>query len=162
MHRRVHRDDRRAFGGAIAFHDAQAEFLGIGRTRFGAHLFRAGKDVAQRVEIIGMRHAGVARQERVRAEHDRGIAIIGQRRDDAVMQRTGIHHRANAIEQRQHVPREAKGMEHRQRVQHHVRRVEIDARRELQVGQQVAVAEHHALGHPSEPEVNSTTAGASG
>src|SRR3546814_14336265 len=69
VHRRIHRDDRRALGGAVALQDAQAELLHPGAPRLLAHPLGAGEDIAHGIEVVGMRHAGVAGAEGVGAEH---------------------------------------------------------------------------------------------
>src|SRR3546814_14896711 len=64
-------DDRRAFGRAVALQDAQAELLHPGSPRLLAHPLGAGEDIAHGIEVVGMRHAGVAGEEGVGAEHYR-------------------------------------------------------------------------------------------
>src|SRR3546814_2634931 len=81
-----------------------------------------------------MRHARVAGEEGVGAEHDRRVGGVGEHRHDAVVQRRGIHERLHAREQRQqHAAGHAEGVEHRQRVEHAVGRIEIDARKSFPV-----------------------------
>ena len=64
------------------------------------------------------------------------------------MQGVGIKQRPHSVQNRQECSaRQAKRMEHRQGVQDPVGRVEVDPRRHLSaVGQEVAVAQRHALG----------------
>ena len=71
MHRRVDRDDRRAFGDAIAFEDALAEPLGPDSAGLLAHRLGAGEDIAQRIEIIRVGAARIAGEKGVGAEQDR-------------------------------------------------------------------------------------------
>ena len=55
-------------GDAIAFEDAEAELLHVELARLGLHRLRAGDDVAQRAEVVGVGGARVAGEERVGAE----------------------------------------------------------------------------------------------
>ena len=148
VHRRVDRQDRGAFGRAVALEDALAELLDPGPAGLLAQLLRTGEDVAQGVEVVGVRDPGIAGEEGVGAEEDGRVDGVGDLRDDAVVQRRGIEEGPGAGEKRQQQPAgQPEGVEDRQGVEDHVGRVEVDPRRELvAVGQDVGVAEHHALG----------------
>ena len=86
---RVHREHRRGFGRTVAFQDAHAEAVGEQTPGLLPDPLGAGEDVAHGAEIVRMRIARPAVQERVGAEADRRIGIVDQRRHDAVVQRGG-------------------------------------------------------------------------
>ncbi len=89
-HRHVNRDHRRALGHAIAFENAQAEF--ILPQLFGAllQLLRPGDHVAQAVEIVRIGETGIVGEEGRSAEQHRTVAIVDQLRHHAIVQRAGI------------------------------------------------------------------------
>ena len=148
LHGCIDGDHRRHLRGAIALQYAQAEFLRPGGSRLRAHPLGPGEDVAQAVEVIGIGGAGIAGEEGIGAEEDGGVGIIGELRHEAVMQRRGVEEGLHPGQQRQQQPAgEAEGMEDRQGVEHHVSRVEIEQRAHLiAIGQDIGVAQHHALG----------------
>ena len=94
-----------------------------------------------------MRIARPAVEERVGAEADRRIGVVDQRRHHPVVQRGRVVERPHAGDQRQdRAAGQTEGVEHRHRVEHDVGRGEIDHRGGLSaVGEQVAMAQHHAL-----------------
>ena len=113
------------------------------------HGLGAGDDEADGAEVIGVGGARIAAQEGVGAEQDGGAGVVEQLRHDAVVQRRGIEVDRHAAEQRHHqAAGQAEGMEHGQHVEHHVLAVGGEAREALRgVGEDVAVRQHHALGH---------------
>ena len=117
-HRRVEREHRRGLGHAIAFQDAQAELLHVGAARRFPHRLGAGQDVAQRAEVVRMRRARIAGEERVGAEHDGGVHAVDQLRHRAVVQGRRIEIDRHARDQRQdRAGRQAERVEHRQHVE---------------------------------------------
>ena len=147
-HRRVQRQHRRRLRHAVALQDAQPELFHVGAARRLLHRLGARQDVAERAEIVGVRRARIAGQERVGAEQDGGVAGVDQLRHDPVVQRRGVEIDAHARDERQdQARRQPEGMEHGQHVEHLVGAPEIDAGRRLRgVRQHVAVREHDALG----------------
>ena len=148
MHRRVDGDDGRAFRGAIAFEDAQAELLHPGLARFGLHALGTRHHQAHVEEVVGVGIARIAHQEGVGAEQHRGIGFVAELRHHLVVKRRGIEEGPHTGQHgQQRAAGEAEGMEHRQRVEHDVGCREGDARRRLvAVGVEVPVRQHHALG----------------
>src|SRR3546814_7803389 len=51
--------------------------------RLVAHPLGAGEDVAHGIEVVGVRHLGIAGEEGVGAEQDGGIGVVGEHRHDA-------------------------------------------------------------------------------
>ena len=147
VHRRVDRDHRRGFGDAIAFEDAQAEFFHVGLAGRSLDRLGASEAVAHRTEIVGMRGARIAAEERIGAEDDGRVGPVDQLRHDAVVQRRGVEIDGHAGDQRQHrTRRQAEGVKHRQDVEHLVACMEVDARGGLRgIGENIPVGEHHAL-----------------
>ena len=92
-----------------------AEFLHPDVARFGLHALGAGHDEAHIVEIVRVGVPGIAHEERVGAEQDRGIGVVAKLGDDLVVERRGIEEGAHARQDGQHgAAGEAEGMEHRQ------------------------------------------------
>ena len=146
-HRRVERERRRRLGDAIAFQDAQPELLHIDAAGRLLHRLGAGQHVAQRAEVVGVRRARIARQERIGAEQDGGVGAVDHLRNDPVVQRGGVEVDADARNQRQdEADREPERMEQRQHVEHLVGAAEVDARFRLRrIGEHVAVGQDDAL-----------------
>ena len=140
---------RRAFGGAIAFENALAEFLHPDLAGFRLDAFGAGDDEADIVEIVRMGVARIAHQEGVGAEKDRGVGIVAKLGDHLVVERRGIEEGAHTREHGQHgAGGESEGMEHRQGIEDDVMGGEVDARESLEaVCLDVAMREDDALGH---------------
>ncbi len=148
-HRRVHGQHRRGLGDAIAFQDADAEALHVDRARALLHRLGAGEHQAQGAEVVGVRRACVSREEGVGAEQDGGAGLVDQFGHDAVVQRRRVHEDRNAGHQRHHQPAgQTERVEHRQHIEHLVVGIGIDPRQRLRgIGENVAVGQHHALGH---------------
>ena len=148
MHRRVDRHDRRGFGRAVAFEDADAELLEPHAARLRLDALGAGEHVAHRVEVVVVRDPRVAGQERVGAEQDRRVDAVDELRapsDSAAATDTGTS-RTPGEQRQQQAARQPEAVKHRQRVEDDVLRIEVDDRRKLMaVGQQVAMAQHDAL-----------------
>src|SRR3546814_1925517 len=60
--------------------------------RLVAHPLGAGEDVAHGIEVVGVRHLGIAGEEGVGAEQDGGIGVVGEHRHDAIVQRRSEEH----------------------------------------------------------------------
>ncbi len=148
-HRRIERDHRRRLGDAVAFENADAEFLHIDAARRFPHRLGAGENVAQRAEIVVVGRARIAREERVGAEQDGGVGAVDHLRHDPVMQRRRIHEDPHAMHQRQNEPdRQPERVEHREHVEHRVAPPEIDARLGLRgIGEDVAMRQHDTFGN---------------
>ena len=161
VHRRVDGKRRRRLGGAVALENADAELLEPDAARLGLDALGAGEHVAHRIEVVVVGHARVAGQERVGAEQDRGVDAVGQLRHRPVVQRRRIEERAHAAEQRQQQPAgQAEAVEHRQRVEHHVARLmSTTAASWWRLASRLRWLSTTPFGVPSEPDVNSTTAG---
>ena len=146
--RRIQRQYRRAFGRAIAFHDAQAEFLEPQSGHLGIELLRAGDDVAHAVEIIRMRLARVAREKGAGAEEVGAVPQVRNFRNHAVSERRRVDVNTHAMQQRQQrAGGKAVGMEYGQRIEEFVGRREIDDGAHLRdIGKQRIVAERDAFG----------------
>src|SRR5690606_27990066 len=74
-HGSVRGQRRRTFRRAVAFENAHAEAIRPELADVVLELLRAREDVAHGKEVIWMRAAGVAGEERVRAENDRGVGL---------------------------------------------------------------------------------------
>ncbi len=85
IHRGIRRQYRRGLGNAIAFKDTQTEFIRPQSPRFLLQLLGAGEDVPQAIEIVGMGKAGIGREKGIGPEDDRGIDVVGDLRNDAVV-----------------------------------------------------------------------------
>ena len=87
-------------------------------------------------------------EERVGAEHDRGVHAVDQLGHGAVVQRRGVEIDRHTGDERQDgAGGQPEGVEHRQYVEQLVLAAEIDARGSLRaVRQHVAMRQHHALG----------------
>ena len=149
MHRRIDGDDRRTFGGAIAFQNAQAEFLHPDFPRLLLDALGARHDEADVEEVVRMGVPRIAHQERVGAEQHRGIGVVAKLGHHLVVERRRIEEGADT---RQNGQQRAGGkperMEHGQSVEDDVGGREGDAGCCLKtVGVKVAVRQHHALRH---------------
>ena len=101
-----------------AFEQAHAKLVGPGLTRGFLHLLGGGEEVAEAAEIVGIGFAGVAIEERVRAQEDGAVAIVEGVRDDPVMQRRRIDKDIHAAHQPEDGPHgEAEAVKERQRAQ---------------------------------------------
>src|SRR6202167_5617405 len=75
-HGHVHRDDGRTFRHPVAFQDADAELVQPEPAHVVGQLFRAGHDVAQAPEVIGMRVFAVVGQEGRCAEEHGAVPVV--------------------------------------------------------------------------------------
>ena len=91
-------------GDAVAFEDAQAEFLQIDPARRLLDRLGAGNDVAQRAEVVRIGHARIAVEERIGAEQRGRADAVNQFRHGAIMQRRRIKIGRDAGHERQHQP----------------------------------------------------------
>ncbi len=134
---------------AVAFENAHAELFQVDLAGRFAHRLGTGENVAQRAEVIGMRHTRIAVEERVGAEHDRRVHAVNELGDGAIVKRRRIEIDTHPGDQRQHQPDgEPERVEHGQHVEQLVLRTEVDARGSLRgIGQHVAMGEHDALRH---------------
>ena len=147
-HRQVGAQARAAFGGAVTFQNPHAELAHPQGGGSLLDLFRAGKQVAQGAEIVGMGLAGVAVEEGVGAEEYRAVQVVEGGRDDAVMQGRRIEQDKHAPHQRQQqADGQPEAVEQRQGIEEAVRLHQVNHREHLaDVGQQVAVREFDAFG----------------
>ncbi|MNX84886.1 hypothetical protein D3C86_1167030 [compost metagenome] len=99
-------------------------------------------------EIVRLGHTRVLVQEGVGREQDRGLHLGQQVGDLLGVQGRGVFKRLHPLQQRQDDPaRQTQGVEGRQRVEHHPLGLQVDVGRDLAgVGDQIALAQHHALG----------------
>ena len=147
-HGRIHRQHRRAFGGAVTFQNADAEFVHPGGAHAVVELLRPGHDVTQLVEIVRVGKARIVAEESAGAEQHRAAAVVNDLGDDAVMQWRRVEEHFRASHQRHDAAAgKAEGMKQRQRNHEFVGRREVDHRADLRdVGQDAAMRVHHAFG----------------
>ena len=109
--------------------------------------FRAGDDEAYAREIVRMGDARIAREEGIGAEHDRGVRLINELWDDAIVQRRWIKINRDAGDERHQQARgQAERMEDREGVEDFVGAVAGDAREALSaIRENVPVREHDAF-----------------
>ena len=117
-HRHIDGDHRRAFGDAVAFENADAEFFDPQAAHGLVELFRPGHHVAQAAKIVGMRVFAIVAEEGRGAKEHRAIPVVDDFRDDPVMQRAGVKKDlATGNQRQQHATGQPEGVEQRQR--HH-------------------------------------------
>ena len=122
MHRCVDGNHRRAFGRAIAFEDAQAEFLHPRLARFRLHPLRPRHHEAHVEEVIRMGIPRIAHEEGIRAEHYRRVGFVTELRNNLVVEGRGVKECPDTRKHRQqHATRQSEGMEHGKGVEHHIR-----------------------------------------
>ncbi len=116
MHRRVDGKNRRAFGGAIAFENAQPEFFHPEFAGFRLHPLGPGHDQAHVEEIIGIGVAGIAHEKRIGAKQHGGVGVVGKLGDRSCSAAARDRGRcARPASTGSRVPRgQAKGVEHGQ------------------------------------------------
>ena len=78
LHWRIDTNHRPRLGSSVTFEDAHPIRIGIDASRFIAQLLRTGEDIANAVQIVGMRGTRISRQEGIGAEHDRGVRVVDQ------------------------------------------------------------------------------------
>ncbi len=145
----VHGHDWRRLGGAIAFQQFDAAELRVEHlARLVAHLLGARHGELQRGEVAGLGHAGVLVQEGVGGEQDRRLHLGQQVGDLLGVQRRGVFKRLQPLQQgQQHPAGQTEAVEGRQRIEHHPVGIQVDVGRHLtRIGDQILLAEHHALG----------------
>ncbi len=140
--------DRRQLRGPVALDRQHAEPLLEGRRQVGRELFRAGKDDVQRTKIVGLAAPQIGPQKRGRGDQDRAAVLAAEGADLPRFQRRVM---VNALGiERQHRPqrgRVAEGVEHRQHAQQGIAgRKWMMPSIPLQVGADVGIGQHHALG----------------
>ncbi len=82
----VHADYGRAFGRSVSGHDTDPEDPGIAFEYRLAQGLRAAKNVSHAVKIIRMSLAGIPVQEYIGPHEYRASLLVGNFRDDPVMQ----------------------------------------------------------------------------
>src|SRR5437868_4771690 len=98
---RVGADAGAAFSNAVALEDAGAEFASPDGSSVFLELFRAGKDVADAAEVVGMGFASVAAEKSVGAEKDGAVEIVERGGNDAVMKRREVEEDKDAPDERE-------------------------------------------------------------
>ena len=140
--------DGGAFGAAVAFERADAEAFLEGRGKAVREFFRAGHHDAEAAEIARGAAAQVELQEGGRGEQEGNGVFAHERADGTGVERVGMEHHTGAEHGGQRkCAGEPERMEERQDAQDAVVAVERkDLRELLDVGADVAVRKHDALG----------------
>ena len=148
LHSGVDAEARAAFGGTVAFEDADAVFLRPCLKGGGLGFFGAGKKVAQGVKVVRMRFAGVAVEEGVGAEHNGALAVVEDFGNYAVVEGGGVKESVDASHQREEcADGKAETVEHGQGVEEAVVVGNVNGGQHLlDVGHEVGVREFHAFG----------------
>jgi DegV family protein with EDD domain len=89
------------FRGAVPLEDLDAEFVRPHSARLVLEFLGAGEYVTNTVEVVWMSKPRIACEERIGAEHDRRIHVIGHLGHDPIVQRRGIEKRPHAGQKRQ-------------------------------------------------------------
>ena len=145
----VHGDDGRGLGRAVTLQQFDAAELGIEQgAGLLAHLLGPGDGELQGGEVVRFGDAGVLAQEGVGRKQDRGVHLGQQVGDLFGVERRRILERLQPLQQRQDdAAGQAETVECRQRVEHDPGRIKVDVGRDLSgIGDQVLLAQHHALG----------------
>ena len=139
----------RAFGGAVAFEEADAEFLRPGVRGGFLQFFGGGEQIAHGAEVVGIGLAAVAVEKSVGAEEDGAVAVIEGDGDDAIMERGRIEEDINAADQRQErADGEAEGVKEREAIEEAIQVREVgDSQHLANVGEEIDVRQFDALGH---------------
>ena len=148
LHSGVDAEAGAAFGGAIAFKDADAVFLRPCLEGGGLGFFGAGKEVAQGVKVVGMRFAGVAIEEGVGAEHNGALAVVENFGDYSVVERGWVEESVDAAHQREEgADGKTEAVKHGQGVEEAVVVGNVNGGQHLlDVGHEVGVGEFNAFG----------------
>ena len=145
---RVHGDDGRTFRGAIAFERTDAEAVLECQRQTLRQFFRADHHVLQAAEILGRTAPRVRLQKCGRGHQERHAIVAHEFADGGEIERAGMVDHAHA--QRRGQPqrhREAERMKERQHAQQAIVGVEHEHLPHLlDIGGDVVVREHHALG----------------
>ena len=145
--RHVDRHDRRHFGAAVAFERRDAVLLFVFARQRLTQLFRADDRVFQALELLGRALPQIRAAERRRRDHQRDFVFLDELADRARIHRIRVIDDAEAVEQRQ--PQragEAERMEERKHAEHAVFAGHpVDLADAFDVGQDVAMRQHHAL-----------------
>ena len=128
---------------------SDAEALGPGGEGVVLHLFSRCEKAAHRAEVVGVCPAVVPVEEGVGGQENGAVFVVEDVWNDPIVQGRGVEEDVGASDQtEQRAHRQSEAVEDRERVEDPVGVVQVVDRKHLaDVGQQIAVGKHHALGH---------------